>query len=594
MSRSLAHRGPDGSGLYVRGRAGLGHRRLSIIDLVSGGQPIHNEDRSIAIVFNGEIYNYKELRSTLAAKGHRLATESDTEVIVHLYEDFGDDCVDHLNGMFAFALWDSKRERLLLARDRLGERPLYYWQGSGRLLFASELKAILKDPSVPREVDLQALDDYLAYGYVPAPRTIFKGIHKLCAAERLVWENGRVRTEKYWSVRFQADRGRSEGSWVEELRALLDDSIALRLRSDVPVGAFLSGGLDSNGIVALASMQLSRPLQTFTVGFAEADFDEAARARLTAERYKTDHHEIVVRESAMSDWGDLVAHFDEPFGDPSMLPTYYIAREARRYVKVCLSGDAGDEVFAGYPHYPETRTYSKLDRIPLAVRQALFGSIADLLPNYVRGKGFARRLSASPAARYQRQIGVFDGGERRELLRPELAAEMCAEARLFEPFFGRNSLDPVSLAQLVDQNTYLPEDVLVKVDRAAMKNALEVRVPFLDHRVVELVNSMPSELKLNGNTSKYVLRRMLKDLVPPQVLSGPKRGFGIPIRDWFRGQLEPFARDLLLSASTRSSRFLRRSAVQGLLDSHQRGGRDLSDRIWALLVLEEWCRRFSI
>jgi asparagine synthase (glutamine-hydrolysing) len=360
------------------------------------------------------------------------------------------------------------------------------------------------------------------------------------------------------------------------------------------VGAFLSGGLDSNGIVALASMQLPRPLQTFSVGFAEAEFDELARARLTAERYKTDHHEIVVRESAMSVWGDLVGHFDEPFGDPSMLPTYFIAREARRFVKVCLSGDAGDEIFAGYPHYPEARKYSRLDHIPLPARRAVFGSLASALPDHVPGKGLARRLSAPPAVRYQRQIGVFDGSERRELLHPELADRMCAEARLFEPFFARNNLDPVSLAQLVDQNTYLPEDVLVKVDRAALKSALEVRVPFLDHRLVELVNSMPAELKLHGNTSKYILRRVLQDIVPPEVLSGPKRGFGIPIRHWFRGQLEPFARDLLLSSGSRSARFLRRTAVRRLLDSHRRGGRDLSDRIWTLLVLEEWCRRFSI
>ena len=589
MTERLAHRGPDGSGFHIGPQIGLGHRRLSIIDLAGGDQPIYNEDGSIAIVFNGEIYNFKELRRELAAAGHHLATESDTEVIVHLYEDLGASCVDLLNGMFAFAIWDARRRRLLAARDRLGERPLYYWHDSERLLFASELKAILTDPTVPREIDPLALDDFFAYGYIAAPRTIFKGVRKLRAGERLVWEGGHTHTEKYWSPRFVADNLRSRSSWIEELRALLEDSVRLRLRSDVPVGAFLSGGLDSGGVVALASLQLGKPLQTFSVGFRDTDYSELDRARLTARHYHTDHHEILVRETEMSAFADLVRHFDEPFADPSMLPTYLIAREARRFVKVCLSGDAGDEVFAGYPHYREARAYSRFDALPPAVR-TLFGSIAARVPDHVRGKGLARRLSAPPAVRYQRQIGVFDGEERRRLMRPELADAIDPGARLFTPYFNGSLLDPVSLAQLVDQNTYLPEDVLVKVDRAAMKNALEVRVPLLDHRIVELANSMPAALKLNRTTTKFILRKALAEVVPREVLTGPKRGFGIPIRHWFRGELESFANDHLLSPSSRSSTFLQRTAVKDLLDGHRRGRRDLSDRIWALLVFEEWCR----
>jgi asparagine synthase (glutamine-hydrolysing) len=589
MNDALAHRGPDGDGIFTDGPVALGHRRLSIIDLVTGDQPIFNEDRTVAIVFNGEIYNYKELRADLQARGHRLSTSSDTEVIVHLYEDFGDDCVLHLNGMFAFALWDQTNRRLLLARDRLGERPLYYHADARRIVFGSELKALLCEKDLPREVDAAAIDDYLAYGYIPAPATVFKGVHKLQAGERLAWEQGRVRTSRYWTPPFGPPVERPEAEYVEELRALLQDSVRLRLRSDVPVGAFLSGGLDSNGIVALASRELGRPLMTFSVGFGEPEFDELARARLTAKRYGTDHHEIVVKDADVSVFPELAAHYDEPFGDPSMLPTYFIAREASRFVKVCISGDAGDELFAGYPHYLEAQRYARVDAVPLGLRRAVLGPLAAMLPDHVRGKGLLRRLSATPSARYARQVGVFDALERRALLRPELAA--AADGHLFEPFFSRNSLDPVSLCQWVDQQTYLPEDVLVKVDRAALKSALEVRVPFLDHRIVELVNAMPLSMKLREGTTKYVLRRTLADLVPPEILHGPKQGFGIPIRHWFRGELQGFAREMLLSPQSRSGRFLQREAVASLLEAHQRGGRDLSDRIWSLLVLEEWCRR---
>jgi asparagine synthase (glutamine-hydrolysing) len=592
MAGALAHRGPDGQGTYVAGPIGLGHRRLSIIDLATGDQPIFNEDGSVAIVFNGEIYNYRELRQELMDRGHRLATQSDTEVIVHLYEDLGVDCLHRLNGMFAFALWDARKARLLAARDRLGEKPLYYCHAGGRLVFGSELKALLRDPAVPRDVDLEALDDYLAYGYVPAPRTIFAGVRKLRAGERLVFEGGRLRTEIYWSVHMEPDGRRDAGSYAEQLRALLADSVRLRLRSDVPVGAFLSGGVDSASVVALASAALERPLQTFSVGFAEEDFDELARARLTAARFGTDHHEIVVGPADVPAFGDVVAGLDEPLADASLLPTHLIAREARRFVKVCLSGDAGDELFAGYPHYREARRFALVDRVPLAARAALLGPAAALLPDHIRGKGLLRRLSTAPAERYQRQIGVFDSEERRRLLRPEARAGRGG-AWLFEGHFASSGLDPVSLCQLVDQTTWLPEDVLVKVDRAAMLHGLEVRVPFLDHRVVELVNSMPARLKLNGRVSKLVLRRLFENTLPAEVLSAPKRGFGVPLKHWLRGGLDAHARERLLSADSASRRFLVPEAVENLLAAHRRGGRDLSDRVWALLVLEEWCRRFA-
>jgi asparagine synthase (glutamine-hydrolysing) len=590
MTRSLAHRGPDGHGLHVDGPVALGHRRLSIIDLATGDQPIYNEDRSVSVVFNGEIYNYQELRGELQRRGHCFSTESDTEVIVHQYEEDGDRCLDAFNGMFAFALWDARRRRLLAARDRYGEKPVYYCIRGGRLLLASELKAILVDASIPRHVDLAALDDYLSYGYIPAPRTIFAGIQKLPAGHYLVWERGQLTIHTFSRDAAPTDVRRSEEEWVQMLLSALDDSIRLRLRSDVPIGAFLSGGVDSNGIVALASRQLSKPLQTFSVGFGEADFDELALARLTAKRYGTDHHEIVVTDADISELANLVQHFDEPFGDPSMVPTYYIAREARRFVKVCMSGDAGDEVFGGYEHYQQALRHERLDRtLPRPLRRGI-GSLGAALPDHVIGKGWMQRLGAERATRYHRQLGIFDADERVQLLRPEVAASVCRRPHLFEPFFMGPTRDLLATCQLVDQKTYLPEDVLVKVDRAAMRCALEVRIPFLDYRVVELANAMPATMKVCGATQKYVLRRLLRDVVPVEVLAGPKRGFGIPIRHWFRGELKRYARDRLLGTSSRSREYILPGAVERLLGAHERGGRDLSERIWTLLVLEEWCR----
>ncbi|MCH7841070.1 MAG: asparagine synthase (glutamine-hydrolyzing), partial [Planctomycetes bacterium] len=345
MSSSLAHRGPDGNGTFLDGPVGLGHRRLSIIDLNRGDQPMHNEDRTIALIFNGEIYNYIELRKSLIERGHRFSSDADTEVLVHLYEDYGDQCVEHLRGMFAFAIWDGRRKRLFAARDRMGEKPFYYCQHNGRFLFASELKALHKDRTWTPRICTASLDHYLAYGYIPAPFTIFEDVFKLQAAHTLVWEKGRVSTSPYWKVDFTTGPRLDEQEYVEELRRRLDDSIRLQMRSDVPLGAFLSGGIDSSAIVALASLQMNKPLATFSVAFADQEFDESRYARMVAERYGTEHHEIVVRDMDVSTFPDLVGHFDEPFADPSAIPTYYIAREARRFVKVCLSGDGGDELF---------------------------------------------------------------------------------------------------------------------------------------------------------------------------------------------------------------------------------------------------------
>ncbi|MCH7885882.1 MAG: asparagine synthase (glutamine-hydrolyzing) [Planctomycetes bacterium] len=590
MSSSLAHRGPDGNGTFLDGPVGLGHRRLSIIDLSRGEQPMYNEDRTIALIFNGEIYNYIELRKSLIERGHRFCSDADTEVLVHLYEDYGDQCVEHLRGMFAFAIWDGRRKRLLAARDRMGEKPFYYCQHNGRFLFASELKALHKDRTWTPRICTASLDHYLAYGYIPAPFTIFEDVFKLQAAHTLVWEKGRVSTSPYWKVDFTTGPRLDEQEYVEELRRRLDDSIRLQMRSDVPLGAFLSGGIDSSAIVALASLQMNKPLATFSVAFADQEFDESRYARMVAERYGTEHHEIVVRDMDVSTFPDLVGHFDEPFADPSAIPTYYITREARRFVKVCLSGDGGDELFGGYDQYEDCLRQRWVDWIPGGVRRAMFGRLSSALPDYVYGKGWLRRMSVSGAVRYQRQMGVFDPEERFQLLRSEHFDPSTQEPWLFSPYFSDNGHDPVAVRQHTDQRTYLPEDILVKVDRTSMMHALEVRVPFLDHRVVEWTNAMPTNMKIRGGVRKYVLKRLLADLLPAEILERGKRGFGIPIKHWFRSDLDGFARDMLLSPSSRSQQFFRPDAVRRLLDGHGRGLRDLSRRLWTVLWFEQWCR----
>jgi len=445
-----------------------------------------------------------------------------------------------------------------------------------------------------RDIDIGAIDDYLAYGYIPSPSTIYSSIKKLAPAQYLIWRDGKTIINSYWSVRFRNGPRKKESEYAEELLELIKDSIRLRLRSDVPIGAFLSGGIDSNGIVALASLELEKPLKTFSVGFEFSDMSELSLARLTTKRYGTDHHEIIVTDRDIISFDDLVEHYDEPFGDPSMLPTFLIAKEANKYVKVCLSGDAGDEVFGGYNHYIQALQYQKADFIPAIIRRFLFGNLASILPDYAVGKGFLRRLEVSSASRYQRMIGIFDSKERLALYQQDISQQFCKEAGLFEDYFPKWEGDLLSLCQYVDQKTYLPEDINVKVDRASMKNSLEVRIPFLDHRLVDYVNSLPPDLKIAGKVQKYLLRSVFSKFVPQEILSGPKRGFAIPIKYWFRNELKSFARDLLLSNDSRIQKFIRKNAIEKLLLNHERGRRDLSERIWSLLVLEQWCRKAGL
>jgi asparagine synthase (glutamine-hydrolysing) len=592
MTTALRHRGPDGDGYLVRDNVGFGNRRLSIIDLAGGDQPIYNEDGTVGIVFNGEIYNYVELMASLIDRGHRFATKSDTEVIVHLYEEFGERCVDHLRGMFAFAIWDSRQPSVFLARDRLGIKPLFYQATGDRLLFASELKSILQDPQVPRRLNLEAVHSYLAYGYVPGNCCIFDGIAKLPPGHTLTWRDGQVRTSPYWDVNFEVDTASSDSDYIDQVVPALREAVALHMRSDVPVGILLSGGVDSSTMVALASSEASSRIKTFSVGFAEDAYSELAWARRIADRYKTDHLEIVVRERDVSVLPDIVWHLDEPFADPSALPTYFVCREAARHVKVCLTGDGADEVFAGYTRYRNALAYRYVDWVPGPMREAVCTSVGSVMPAAMWGRGLIERIGADAVGRYLESVGVFSLKESEALLSATAASSPMT--RTLEPYFSDKGRDLLTSMQHADQKNYLPDDILVKTDRMSMQNSLEIRPPFLDHRIVELGNRCPPGLKLRRGTGKYILKRAVSEYLPPETLHRPKMGFGIPIKHWFREGLEGLAEDMLLGPTSRSASFLERRSVSNLLRDHQRGMRDLSRKIWSLVMLEQWCRSYLV
>ncbi len=593
MTDSMRHRGPDDRGTHIRGCVGLGHRRLSIIDLHGGAQPMTLDDGGLVVVFNGEIYNYIELMRDLESRGASFVTRSDTEVILHAYRQWGPMCVEKFNGMFSLAIWDERERSLCVARDRLGKKPLYYHLAAGRLIFASEMKAILRHPEVGREINLAALDEYLAHGYVPRDRCIIAGVNKLPPGHTLKWRDGRIETASYWKPRFSETPPQDERAWIEELEERMRESVRIRLRSDVPLGIFLSGGVDSSAIVALASQESASQLKTFAIGFDEQDFDELKYARMVAERFDTEHEEIIVRDQDLDVLPELVYHLDEPFADPSALPTYYVCREARRHVTVCLSGDGADEVFAGYSRYRHAQDQARWDGITaLGVRQ-LCGVMTQVYPRRLRGRATLEQVATHGADRYAFQLGVFDAIERRALFHPGLVANVVRSSALFESYFSHADDRALTTAlQHADQENYLPDDILVKVDRCSMQNSLEVRSPFLDHRVVEFVNKLPADWKLRGGVGKYVLKKMLAPYLPEEVLHRRKMGFALPIKHWFRGRQTAHVRDLLLSPDSLSLRWLRRETVARLLDDHQHGRRDLSQKIWTLLIFEHWCRKY--
>lgn len=599
MTDVIKHRGPDDEGFYLSGRIGLGHRRLSIIDVAGGRQPIFNEDGSVVIVFNGEIYNYRELAALVEARGHKLKTRSDTETIVHLYEEFGEACVEHLRGMFAFALWDERNRKLMLARDRVGKKPLYYADVGGTLLFGSELKAVLKHPLMPREIDPLAVADYFSYQFIPAPKTIHRQARKLRAGHILTITPEGASERQYWDVDFSQTEERSEEEWSEMLLEEFRAAVAGRLIGEVPLGAFLSSGVDSSAVVAMMSRIASRPIITTSVGFKEEKYSEADDARRFAESLNADHHERIVRPDAVSVIEKLAWHYDEPFADASAIPTFYVSQAAREFVTVALSGDGGDENFAGYRRYAFDAMENRVRA--LAPIRPLFGALAavypkaDWLPQPLRAKATLRNLSLDPAGAYFNSVYGAMANERGGLLSSDVFAQLGGydPFEVFKEHYQRpKNYDPIARAQYADIKLYLSDDILTKVDRASMSVSLEVRCPLLDHRLMELAARIPSSLKLRDREGKYIFKRAMRSLLPPEVLNRRKRGFVVPLPEWLRGELREFAEGLLFN-STADDGWLNQQKVASLWHQHQSGLRDYSRPLWTILMFRLWQQKFA-
>ena len=627
MTDAIRHRGPDDEGQYYstgngssrQPGAALGFRRLSIIDLDSGHQPLANEDQTIWVAFNGEIYNYRELRTQLEADGHQFRTQSDTETIVHLYEQHGLEFLQHLRGMFALALWDDRDRKLILARDRIGQKPLFYRLEDHRLLFASELKALLQVPGTPRDLDLESLDLFLTYQYVPHPRCVLKGYSKLPPAHVAIYADGDFHVERYWTPPYddvdvthrrnpviskdRVSHGRenwSDAQWSQALREQLTEAVRLRMRSDVPIGAFLSGGIDSTIIAGLMQSLAEQPIHTFSIGFPIKQFDETHYAREAAELLGTNHHEYIVDPSALDSLPKLAWHYDEPFGDSSAIPTMYLSEVTRREVTVALSGDGGDELFCGYPRYLAARHAARIDRMPGWFRSLCGWSGWQKMPASVKQRSFRRRLKrflealAQPAEdRYLRWIGIFDARWREQLLSDDVRGELGQfEAAEFirSAYALCTTRDIVTRTTAADVHSYLPCDILTKVDIASMAHSLEARSPFLDHHVAELAAHMPLRLKQRENRGKLILTETFRDLLPASIQTRPKMGFGVPIDHWFRNELKDLLHDTLLDDTARNRGYFNMETVQRLIDEHHTEKFDHAYRLWNLLIFEQWCR----
>ena len=595
QTTALQHRGPDGAGFWHEGPVALGHRRLAIIDLSPGGhQPMPNEDESLWVTYNGELYGWPEIRAGLAARGHRFRGTSDTEALLHLYEEHGDGLFPHLRGMFAFALYDRPRRRMLIARDRLGIKPLYWHDDGRRIVFASELKALMLDPSVPREIDERALADYLTFQYVPSPRTIWKGVRKLPPAHALVCDANGPRIERYWSLPVEPERGHDEAWYRERLRALLLEAVRLRLVADVPLGAFLSGGIDSSLVVACMTRTSPQPVRTFSIGFEEDDFSELEHARRVARHLGTVHTETIVRPQALELLPRLVWGMDEPFADPSMIPTWYVSEAARRHVTVALSGDGGDEGFGGYVTYPWSRRYARFERLPRSLRRLAGHGAGWLGRDHTLGRRL-RRMSQSAVDRHLEAMSYFVPAELSELLSPELGRTLAAHdpyaaARAHHARAAAAAGDLPALLYL-DAMTYMTDDVLAKVDRTSMMHALEVRVPLLDHHVLEFVARIPFEHKLKGDVGKWILREAAREWLPAETLARGKQGFGVPLERWFGGGFDALARDILTDPAARRRGWLRPESVARAFAAPRDDRR--ARRLWALVCLELWAQSYA-
>ncbi len=592
MTDSLLHRGPDEVGFYVNFPVYFGHRRLSIIDLSMGQQPISNEDESVTVIFNGEIYNFSELRVDLIKKGHLFRTNTDTEVIVHSYEEYGFDCLKYFNGMFAFALWDEKQKLLFLARDRLGVKPLYYLDNNKFFIFASELKTFKKFPFLSTNIDHNALDLYLFFGYIPAPTTIFNEIKKLLPGHYLIVSENGTACRSYWNINpNESTHAISEAELGKKVRDIFIDAVHKRLVSDVSLGAFLSGGIDSSAVVCAMASLMDRPVKTFSIGFREKDFSELADARLVASHIGAEHHEFIVEPEHSDILQKLAWHLDEPFADSSALPTYYLCQMTKDYVTVALSGDGGDELFGGYRRYLATPAELIAQYIPSIFTKPL-SFLGNALPEKVCGKHFLESLGNNGWRTYLKKIGCF----------PDLRAEIYSTDFLlnlgqesiyltdyFENLYKRDSLLAMSL---FDFKVYLPDDILVKVDRMSMSVSLESRNPILDYRLAELAFSIPSFLKIKNSSTKYIFKKAISDLVPPSVLSKKKQGFGVPLKFWFKDDLQEYVSQVLLDRLTLQRGYFKAEIIKKILKWHKEGHRDYSYWIWALLMLELWHRVF--
>jgi asparagine synthase (glutamine-hydrolysing) len=600
MCRLLRHRGPDDEGYYADTVAQLAMRRLSILDLATGHQPIANEARTVWLVYNGEIYNYRELRRRLEQRGHIFASQSDSEVIVHAYEEYGDDCLAHFNGMFAIALWDALNRRLLLARDRIGIKPLYYWSGANQLVFGSELKAVMAYPGIAASLDAAALDQFLTLEYIPAPLTIFAGVRKLPAGHKLVFSPSGLAVTTYWDVSFAPASGDQAVS-AEALGALIQEAVQLQLISDVPLGALLSGGIDSSTVVAQMSALSAQPVQTFSIGFDDASYNELPYARVMAAHVGAKHTEQILQPDIAQLAHELVPHFDEPFADFSIFPTYLVSKLARPAVKVVLSGDGGDEVFGGYDTYVADRLERYYRRLPAGLRQQGLPGLLSRLPPQPHKKGvinrakrFVEGAALPPELQHTRWMMFMSEAERHALYRPEWRAAVPRHttAELLGAHFQKVAhCDPLAQQQYVDIKTYLADGILTKVDRMSMAASLEVRVPLLDHRIVELGLNLPARLKLAGGRTKQILRRAMRGQLPAGILNRPKQGFSIPLKHWLHGPLRPLMLDLLSAQTIRQRGYFNPETVAAWLSEHLGGYANHSHRLWALMVFELWHQR---
>ncbi len=591
MCGRIRHRGPDDEGFYVNGPCGIGMRRLSIIDLATGHQPLSNEDGSVWVVFNGEIYNFQPIRERLIAQGHRFQTASDTETLVHLYEQEGAEGLSRLRGMFAFAIWDARKRRLFLARDRFGKKPLYYAVTNGGLYFASELKC-LRLPGVPLDVDEEALKLYFQFNYIPDPLTAFKGIRRLSAGSWLTYDSsGKIAHGQYWRVPTPTGEfsRASEDELARAVREKFDESVKIRMIADVPLGAFLSGGLDSSSVVASMALQSDEPVKTFSIGFDEAEFNELNYARLVATKYGTEHHEIVVRPDSVALVERLIRHFDEPFGDSSAIPTYIVSEFAARYVKVALTGDGGDEMFGGYRSFLEVQERRKFDRLPVTARNIL-SSLIDHLPYTTYGRNYLRMASRPSALERYFESNYAPYFLRKELLQPKwmLPADKAFFERRLSEYLLPDGTDVLLQAMYFEATANLTGDMLVKVDRMSMANSLEARSPLLDHELAELAATIPASQKIKGGQGKSILIRALADRLPREVFDRRKMGFGVPLAAWFRGPLREMLHDHLTGPSFLSRGIVSPRFLRGLLYEHDIGRRDNSHWLWALLMLELW------